>query len=254
MQSTATAQAFRLMREGAGAIVAAVTVIDGPDVYRNLMRFRPEGLTPNAWAVLAGVSRTVWTDMRKHGNPSRRTLEKLLGAAGSSLAEFEALMVTGEVERGAGRPALGDPRPHWRQAPRPPLPVYAANVAAAGGDDGFDRIGIDRARPVETVERPAALAADHEAFAIDVVSEGMVPRFRPGRQIAVSPRAEARAGDDVLVRLANEENELGGFHLIGELTGHGSETIELRQFNPERSLVLARTDISAVQRILGELL
>ena len=38
-----------------------------------------------------GVSRTVWADLKRHGNPSRRTMEKLLQAAGSSLAEFEAL-------------------------------------------------------------------------------------------------------------------------------------------------------------------
>ena len=31
--------------------------------------------------------------MRRHGNPSRRKLEKLLSAAGSPLAEFEALRI-----------------------------------------------------------------------------------------------------------------------------------------------------------------
>ena len=57
----------------------------------------PEGLSPNAWAVKAGVSRTVWADMRRHGNPSRRTLELLLAAADSSLAEFEALAKPGAI-------------------------------------------------------------------------------------------------------------------------------------------------------------
>jgi hypothetical protein len=32
-------------------------------------------LTLNAWAVNAGVSRTVWANIRRHGNPSRRTLK-----------------------------------------------------------------------------------------------------------------------------------------------------------------------------------
>ena len=67
------------------------------DIYRQLMRFKPEDLSANAWAVRAGVSRTVWADMRRHGNPSRRTLEKLLGAVGSSLAEFEARFRGGAV-------------------------------------------------------------------------------------------------------------------------------------------------------------
>src|SRR6478609_64683 len=68
-----------------------MTANEDSAIYRDVMRFKPNDLTPNAWAVRAGVSRTVWADMRRHGNPSRRTLEKLLAAASSSLAEFEAL-------------------------------------------------------------------------------------------------------------------------------------------------------------------
>ena len=73
--------------------VRAMVLTDEPPLYRDLMRLKPDELTPNGWAVKAGVSRTVWSDMRRHGNPSRRTLEKLLDAAGSSLAEFEALRI-----------------------------------------------------------------------------------------------------------------------------------------------------------------
>ncbi|HEX6218936.1 MAG TPA: hypothetical protein VFZ35_06645, partial [Sphingomicrobium sp.] len=79
-------------------------VLEESQLYRDLMRLKPDGWTANAWAVRAGVSRTVWTDMRRHGNPSRRTLEKLLAAAGSSLAEFEALRV-GEAGAHPGDPA-----------------------------------------------------------------------------------------------------------------------------------------------------
>ena len=86
-------------------------------IYRELMRFKPEGWSANAWAVTAGVSRTVWSDMRRHGNPSRRTLEKLLKAAGSSLAEFEALRV-GDAPRAApAGSVLGDAQSvGWRTA------------------------------------------------------------------------------------------------------------------------------------------
>ena len=56
----------------------SMVLTDDPPLYRDLMRLKPDELTPNAWAVQAGVSRTVLSDMRRHGNPSRRTLEKLL--------------------------------------------------------------------------------------------------------------------------------------------------------------------------------
>ena len=56
-------------------------------IYDDLIGFKPEGLTPNAWAVLAGVSRTVWADMRRHGNPSQRVqcLEKRSSALAANL-------------------------------------------------------------------------------------------------------------------------------------------------------------------------
>jgi hypothetical protein len=37
---------------------------DESAIYRDLMRFKPEGMTANAWAVKAGVSRTVCDVMR----------------------------------------------------------------------------------------------------------------------------------------------------------------------------------------------
>ena len=109
-------------------------------IYRDLMRFKPEGLSPNAWAVKAGVSRTVWSDIRRHGNPSRRTLEKLLTAAGSSLAEFEALRIGPELRGSAGAAAesrLGDGRGSWLPKALPPLPLITSSLAGewAGGSD-----------------------------------------------------------------------------------------------------------------------
>src|SRR3982751_2066622 len=106
--------------------------VEESQVYRDLMRLRPDDLTPNAWALRAGVSRTVWSDMRRHGNPSRRTLEKLLVAAGSSLAEFEALRISPESRTNAEdlRPGVGDAHPgSWRGAPLVPIPLFATTMA-----------------------------------------------------------------------------------------------------------------------------
>ncbi|MFL6723157.1 MAG: hypothetical protein ACJ8E7_03340, partial [Sphingomicrobium sp.] len=97
---------------------------EGSRLVEELMRFKPDRLTANAWAVQAGVSRTIWADLRRHGNPSRKTLEKLLSAAGSSLAEFEALRIgqaaTKAVLKEAG---LAENGPRWRPAPLKPIPL-----------------------------------------------------------------------------------------------------------------------------------
>ena len=108
-----------------------MTLGDKSQIYLDLMRFRPDGMTPNAWATKAGVSRTVWADMRRHGNPSRRTLEKLLTAAGSSLAEFEALRIgSPSAEEGAPVAAVGDRRTSaWGGPQLPPLGLIATAMA-----------------------------------------------------------------------------------------------------------------------------
>jgi len=151
---------------------------DESAIFRDLMRFKPDRLTPNAWAVRAGVSRTVWADMKRHGNPSRRTLEKLLAAAGSSLAEFEALRIG--VESGAPLPAaasgVGEARRRgWVPAPLPPLPLLSSSLAGEWGDtgDGIELMLIPSEEPIDHLPRPQSLAGDDSAYAVTIVDNSM---------------------------------------------------------------------------------
>lgn len=232
---------------------------DESGIYRDLMRFKPDGLTPNAWAIKAGVSRTVWADMRRHGNPSRRTLDKLLAAAGSSLAEFEALRVSGGPAGDAALVSqLADRRAGW-EAPRlPGLPLLAT---ATGGEWGTPMRGIEltelrTGELVGRVSRPSSLANDHGAYAVTIVGDSMWPRFRAGRHVAVSPKTVPAAGDDVLVRLATEcaRSPSGAVPiLIKELVRRSTTGVELRQFNPDLTFEVSTTEIAAMEKIVGEL-
>ena len=234
-----------------------MVLTDDSSLYRDLMRLKPDDLTPNAWAVRAGVSRTVWSDMRRHGNPSRRTLEKLLAAAGSSLAEFEALRV-GDLphnlaaQAGAG---LEEVRAAgWRPAPIPPIPLLATGPGGEWRDDGrrIEWMELDLERVTGRVERPSSLAGDSQAYAITVVGESMWPRFRPGRRLLVSPAAPPVDGDDVLLRLASLSGMGKAMVLIVELVRRTPDFVELRQFNPEMSFQVTGAEIAAVHRIAGE--
>jgi len=230
-------------------------------IYRDLMRFSPEGLTPNAWAVKAGVSRTVWTDMRRHGNPSRRTLEKLLAAAGSSLAEFEMLRIGGpEGALPAAGASLGESRRRgWIPQSLPPLPLRACSLAGEWGGDtgGIELMEIRYRSELDRLPRPAKLAADPDAYAVTVVGDSMWPRFRPGRCVAVSPRSPVAIGDDVLVRLSREEpdGDCGvRLVLLKELVRRTSACIELRQFNPDKVFTVDVADMEAIEKVAGELI
>lgn len=231
-------------------------------IYRDLMRFKPEGLSANAWAVKAGVSRTVWADMRRHGNPSRRTLEKLLAVANSSLAEFEALRLGPQPRRmieGTGAHAVGDSRRGWRSAPLAPLPLVGSRLGGEWGEPG-SAVELTEVRPeelLEHVDRPASLASDPDAYALTVVGDSMWPRFRPGRRIAISPRAPVSVGDDVLVRLgpaSAAEPDGAEPVLIAQLVRKSAAGVELRQFNPDLTVRVNASDVEAILKIAGELI
>jgi len=222
---------------------------EGSRLVEELMRFKPDRLTANAWAVQAGVSRTIWADLRRHGNPSRKTLEKLLSAAGSSLAEFEAFRIGQTVPKADLKEAgLAEKGPRWRPAPLKPIPLLACRPAGEWGEpgSGIELCSIDPSDLVDRLNRPDSLAADGDAYAVTVTGQAMWPRFRPGRRLLVSPAARPSAGDDVLVQLSD------GAALIKEMARRTAGIIELRQFNPDMVFVVDAGVVAAVHKVVGE--
>ena len=228
---------------------------DNPPIFDDLMRFKPAGLTPNGWAVVAGVSRTVWADMRRHGNPSRRTLEKLLKAAGSSLAEFEALRLGPERADQVSGLAVSDRNAgSWSGPQVPGLSLLRTAMAGHWGDpaDGIELMALHSAEWAGTVPRPASLARDRSAYAIKIVGESMWPRFRPGRIVAVSADLPTDAGDDVLVKL---NGTIPGRTpvLVKELVSRTDQCVGLRQFNPDVTFEVAAREVVSIEKVLGEI-
>src|SRR5262245_51384362 len=222
---------------------------EGARLFEELMRFRPDGMTANGWAVRAGVSRTIWSDLKRHGNPSRKTLEKLLAAAGSSLAEFEALRVGSPPSSIAAVSAgLAESGRGWRGASFRPIPFFETGQSGEWGQAG-SRIAlhtINRSHAIGQLDRPAALATDGDAFGVTMVGESMWPRFRDGRKLLGSPAAPVGIGDDVLVQLSGDDV------LIKELVARSARRIELRQFNPDVTFAVDAAEVTAVHKIVGE--
>ncbi len=230
----------------------------GEQLYEDLMRLRPEGLSANAWAVKAGVSRTIWMDIRRHGNPSRKTLEKLLAAADSNLAEFEALRIGPPPGSGGPKPfssQLGEAGSAWRHAPLSPLPVVESRPGGEWGGSGtqLEVIRLVPDQVVDRLARPSSLAGDSQAYALTVVGDSMWPRYRPGRRVAVSPASPIAIGDDVLLlfRREGEEDQEG---LLKELVRRSATALELRQFNPDKTFVVPADAIEAVHKVVGEVI
>ncbi len=81
----------------------------------------------------------------------------------------------------------------------------------------------------------------------------MWPRFRPGRNVAVSPRSPVAIGDDVLVRLHPRDGR-DDLVLVKELVRRTASFLELRQFNPESSFRVDMADVQAIGKVAGEVI
>ena len=164
-------------------------VMEGEQLFDQLMRFKPQGMSANAWAVKAGVSRAIWVDLKRHGNPSRRTLEKLLRAAGSTLAEFEALRVDEAPANRTEIPAnVADVSGRaWRAAPPLPVPLLETKLAGEWGEagSGIELTELHLKSIRAHVARPTSIAGDQDAYALAILGDAMWPRFRPGRRLLV---------------------------------------------------------------------
>ena len=110
---------------------------------------------------------------------------------------------------------------------------------------------------VDRMPRPVSLANDPGAYAVMIVGDSMWPRFRPGRRIAISPKAPVAIGDDVLVKLgegASRTNARRNFAvLIKELVRKSGSGVELRQFNPDATFHVEGAEVAAIEKVLGEL-
>lgn len=217
----------------------------GEALLADLERFKPDGMTLNGWAVSAGVSRAVWGDIRRHGNPSRRTLEKLLIAAQSSLAEFEALRVGAPMSGSPAYPspaALSDPRSRWRTGPMDSL--QASPTSPAGHLEGAQAVV-----PLFEMAGPP----DNHRFSMPVCVANMEPRFRVGRMIVVDPRSPCRPGDDVLVGLRPDTagSPVGRF-FMAHLAQSTDRRMTLRQYSPPGDFDFLVDSAASINRILGE--
>lgn len=227
---------------------------DHSNICDDLMRFKPEGMSPNGWATKAGVSRTVWSDMRRHGNPSRRTLEKLLAAVGSSLAEFEALRIGGSAFEGTAGASFSERSATWGGAHLPPLPLIATAIGGEWGDatNKIELIELRANEILDRVPRPISLANDPSAYAITIVGDSMWPRFRPGRRVVASTQLPVAIGDDVLVKLKSPSGKPAQA-LVKELVRRSGSGIDLRQFNPDVTFHVPAAEIVGIEKVLGEL-
>jgi phage repressor protein C with HTH and peptisase S24 domain len=199
------------------------------DIWRGIDRLaKKHGLTASGLARKAHLDPTTFNKSKRIAPggkarwPSTESIAKILEATGEPLAGFVGL--TGD----SGRPSR-----------RLPLLGYAR----AGAAGHFDDAGYPAGRGWDEVELPGI--EDDGAYALKITGDSMEPAYRAGDIIIVSPSAEIRRGDRVVVRTRDGEV------MAKLLLRRSVRRTELRSLNdrhPDRSL--AAGEIAWIARIL----
>lgn len=168
------------------------------------------GFTPSGLAKQAGLDPTAFNKSKRFGRdgrprwPSTESVAKVLQLTGAGMQEFAAL-----VEGGRGAASVR-------------LPVIGLAQAGSGGY--FDDAGHPAGHGWGQVDCPGI--ADPAAYALAITGESMLPAYREGDLIVVSPAAEIRRGDRVVTRTTDGEI------MAKVLARRSPQEIELHSFNP----------------------
>ena len=180
-------------------------------------------LSPSGLAKRAGLDSTTFNKSKRVAAdgrprwPSTESLAKIMEATGSSLDEFMAL-VRGDDVNGKGMPLRNMRAVNLRE-----VPIIGMAQAGAGGF--FDDAGFPAGQGWDTVAFPGTDLEDG-AYALEITGDSMLPLYREGDIIIVSPAAQIRKGDRVVVKTR------GGEVMAKTLLRRTTLIVELESANP----------------------
>jgi phage repressor protein C with HTH and peptisase S24 domain len=187
------------------------------------------GLSPSGLAKRSGLDATTFNRSKRITGdgrarwPSTESVAKALAATGTSIDTFVDLI------QDTGRAAVRS------------VPLIGLAEAGAGGY--FDDGGFPAGKGWEEIAFPAV--TDEHAYALEISGDSMLPAYRRGDIIVVSPGAPVRRGDRVVVKTRDGEVT------VKELKRKTAKSIELQSLNtahPNRTIALA--DVLWMARIV----
>ena len=191
---------------------------------------RDHGLTASGLARRAGLDPTTFNKSKrvtregKQRWPSTESVSKILDATGTSVGDFVGYINTDALPIGARTiPLIG---------------------YAQAGENGFF---TDGGYPVPGTwdEIPLPEVSDPNAYALEITGDSMEPVYRDGDYIVVSPAANVRRGDRVVVRT------VAGEIMAKQLLRLTARRIEFLSFNAkyaDRSFAIE--DVAWMHRII----
>ncbi|QTL02816.1 helix-turn-helix transcriptional regulator [Aquabacter sp. L1I39] len=206
------------------------------------------GLSASGLAKKAGLDATAFNRSKRitaDGRPrwpSTESIAKVLDATGASIEDFTALLEGRQATPPAQRPA----QPGFaEEAPAPARlrTIPHLGLAQAGKGGYFDDAGFPVGAGWDEIVFPGV--EDEHAYALEIAGDSMLPVYREGDIVIVSPTASVRRGDRVIVK--TREGEV----LAKELVRRTARTVELRSLNPDHEdRQFATTDLLWIARVI----
>jgi phage repressor protein C with HTH and peptisase S24 domain len=188
-------------------------------------------LSVSGLARAAGLDPTTFNKSKRVGPdgrprwPSTESLAKSLQAAGESLEDFVLQMSHLQAPRAFGKP----------------LPLIG--LAQAAREGFFDEAGFPTGKGWDEIPFPEL--ADEHAYALEIGGDSMLPLYRDGDRLVVSPSASLRRGDRVIVR--SQTGEVMAQQLV-RMTAQRVELKSLIVEYEDRHFLMS--EVSFIHRIL----
>jgi phage repressor protein C with HTH and peptisase S24 domain len=208
-----------------------VLMLRHSDIWRAIDRLADEhGLSASGLARRAGLDATTFNRSKRTTRegklrwPSTESISKILEATGASLGEFLSYVTESE-----GRGIYTN------------FPVIG--FAQAGAEGYFDDAGYPAGVGWEEIPFPDI--GDPNAYALEISGESMEPVYRDGDVIIVSPQADIRRGDRVVLKTRTGEV------MAKLLRRRTARKFELASFNPDHDdRMISAEEVEWVARIV----
>ena len=189
------------------------------------------GFSASGLAKKSGLDPTSFNPSTRNGPdgrprwPTTESIANLLEAAGATVEEFSDLL--------SGR--KGQP-PKRKQIP-------LLGLARAGKGGFFDDSGFPIGNGWDEIDVPGV--TDNTAYALEITGDSMLPVYREGDTIIVSPSATMRKGDRVVVRTTD------GQVMAKVMQRQTAKNVELASFNAAHDTrTLDMKDVGWMARII----
>lgn len=224
------------------------------------MLARAHDLTPSGLAKRAGLDSTTFNKSKRVAAdgrarwPSTESLSKILAATGVPLHDFMEMIESkpGGDDIPHFEPQLASVAGSFMEAPLPgagfltgahSIPVIGMAQAGSGGF--FDDAGFPVGEGWDHVEFPGSVERADHVYALEISGDSMLPLYRDGDRIIVSPNQTVRRGDRVVVKTRSGEVMA---KILKRKTGL---LVELSSANPEHAdRQLPSAEIDWIARIL----